>query len=109
MKAPETDDMHLKVALAQTDAAIGDIEGNIATHLEFAARARAESAALVVFPELSLTGYTIRDLNADVAVRADNLPGAYKELLASESRDLDYRRGGRGGFCLPHFQLCFSI
>ena len=37
----------------------GDIEKNVAHHLEFARKAAEQSAQLLVFPELSLTGYEL--------------------------------------------------
>src|ERR687895_1494040 len=52
----------LRVALAQMNATVGDIEGNAAKVREMTARARDEGAALVVFPELALTGYPPEDL-----------------------------------------------
>jgi predicted amidohydrolase len=60
--------MKFKIALAQTDCKVGDVEGNIGRHLETIEKARKEKAQLVVFPELSLTGYTLRDLAWDVAL-----------------------------------------
>jgi predicted amidohydrolase len=47
----------LRIALAQMNAAVGDIEGNAAKVEELAARGRDAGAQLVVFPELTLTGY----------------------------------------------------
>jgi len=38
-----------------------DIEANLETHLEMIAQARAHGCDLLVFPELSLTGYTLSD------------------------------------------------
>jgi NAD+ synthase (glutamine-hydrolysing) len=52
----------LRIALAQIDATVGDIEGNAAKIADWAARARDERASLVVFPELALTGYPPEDL-----------------------------------------------
>ena len=52
----------LRIALAQMNAAVGDIEGNAAKVEELAARARDAGAQLVVFPELTLTGYPPEDL-----------------------------------------------
>lgn len=53
----------LKVALAQVDLAVGDVAGNTARIVEFAARARDDMQAdLVVFPELSVCGYPPEDL-----------------------------------------------
>jgi NAD+ synthase (glutamine-hydrolysing) len=52
----------LRVALAQIDATVGDIEGNAAKIAEWITRARDEGASLVVFPELAVTGYPPEDL-----------------------------------------------
>jgi NAD+ synthase (glutamine-hydrolysing) len=52
----------LKVALAQIDTTVGDLEGNAAKVREGIVRARDEGAQLVVFPELTLTGYPPEDL-----------------------------------------------
>jgi len=60
--------MKCKAAIAQIDCQIGAFERNLKRHLEFIDRAIAEEAKLVVFPELSLTGYTLRDLAWDVAL-----------------------------------------
>lgn len=52
----------LKVALAQINATVGDLEGN-ARLIEAAARqAYVKGARLVATPELSLTGYPPEDL-----------------------------------------------
>jgi len=52
----------LRVALAQINPAVGDIRGNARKISEYTARARDEGAALVVFPELTLSGYPPEDL-----------------------------------------------
>ena len=52
----------LRIALAQVDSTVGDIAGNARTIAERTARARDAGAALVVFPELALTGYPPEDL-----------------------------------------------
>src|ERR671922_2501246 len=52
----------LRVALAQIDTTVGDITGNARKIAERTARAREEGASLVVFPELTLTGYPPEDL-----------------------------------------------
>ena len=53
---------HLKIALAQANSTVGDIDGNIAKLREMRARATALGADLVVFPELFVTGYPPEDL-----------------------------------------------
>jgi NAD+ synthase (glutamine-hydrolysing) len=52
----------MKVALAQTNSTVGDLCGNAKRMLEFTQRASESGANVVVFPELSLTGYPPRDL-----------------------------------------------
>jgi len=49
----------LRIALAQMEAAAGDVSANRATTVDAIRRAGAEGAALVAFPELSLTGYEL--------------------------------------------------
>jgi len=61
-----------KVALAQISCKRGDKEANIQKIEEYTARARQQNAELVIFPELSLTGYTIRDELYDLA---EHVPG----------------------------------
>jgi NAD+ synthase (glutamine-hydrolysing) len=52
----------LRVALAQMNATVGDVDGNAAKIRELMERARGEGADLVVFPELALSGYPPEDL-----------------------------------------------
>src|SRR5499427_6189298 len=53
----------LKIALAQINLLVGDVQGNAARVIESAQRARASLGAdLVLFPELSLSGYPPEDL-----------------------------------------------
>ena len=49
--------MRFLIALAQIRPVLGDVSRNLAQHLEVIARAAEQGAHLVVFPELSLTGY----------------------------------------------------
>jgi predicted amidohydrolase len=59
---------------------LGDVGANLDLHLEALERAREEKAELVVFPELGLTGYTLKDLVPDVAVSPAVSP-LFKKLL----------------------------
>jgi len=52
----------VRVALAQINPTVGDIDGNSAKVSEWIARARSEGADLVVFPELCVPGYPAEDL-----------------------------------------------
>src|SRR4051812_38457159 len=47
----------MKICAAQTKALKGDIEKNLEHHLAFIDSAVSARAALIIFPELSLTGY----------------------------------------------------
>jgi NAD+ synthase (glutamine-hydrolysing) len=52
----------VRIALAQINPTVGDIDANAAKMTEWIGRARAESADLVVFPELCVPGYPAEDL-----------------------------------------------
>lgn len=52
----------LRIALAQINTTVGDLDGNRAKILDYVDRARAQQADLVVFPELAVTGYPPEDL-----------------------------------------------
>lgn len=78
--------MKFKAALAQIDCKVGDLQNNLQHHLGAIEKAREQGAQLIVFPELSLTGYTLRDLAWDLAIdpfedkRLDSLREASKEI-----------------------------
>jgi predicted amidohydrolase len=76
----------IRIAVAQISPRLGDLEANIGLHREWIARARKEGAKLIVFPELSLTGYDLRDLVPDIAIE----PAEAKALepLLEESREI---------------------
>ena len=61
-----------KIALAQVAPALGDVARNLALHEKLAREAASHGAGLVLFPELSLTGYFIKDLVPTVALRRDS-------------------------------------
>ncbi len=52
----------VKVAVAQIDTTIGDFEGNARKIVDLGRRAESEGAAVVLFPELAVTGYPPKDL-----------------------------------------------
>ncbi len=52
----------MRIALAQINTTVGDFASNRGKIVEFARRAAENSAQVVLFPELSLTGYPPRDL-----------------------------------------------
>jgi len=74
------------IAIAQIDSTVGNLEKNIAHHIAFIKKAIAKKAQIVVFPELSLTGYSIKDLNWDLALRAE--PNRYFSELVTLSKKI---------------------
>jgi predicted amidohydrolase len=61
-----------RIALVQISSVLGDVERNVDRHVEWGERALERGADAVIFPELSLTGYTLRDLNFECAVGLDS-------------------------------------
>jgi predicted amidohydrolase len=80
--------MKLSLGLAQISAKLGDVESNLEKHLNYIKQAREQKADLVVFPELSLTGYVLQDLVATVAHRPVEDDPIFRPLLKA-SQDLD--------------------
>ena len=52
----------MKIALGQINPTVGDFSGNAAKIIDYAKRAEAAGAGLILFPELSICGYPPRDL-----------------------------------------------
>jgi predicted amidohydrolase len=64
----------MQVALAQIDCVLGDTDENLRKAKEVVAMARERGVDLIVFPELSLSGYALGELDDDVAIEADSKP-----------------------------------
>ena len=64
-------ELQFTVAVAQVSPRLGDVEANLALYEEQTRAARGAGADVVVFPELSLTGYFLKDMVSTVAVRLD--------------------------------------
>src|SRR3990170_3547002 len=62
----------LRIALAQINPTVGDLEGNTSKILAFLDRAREDAADLVAFPELAITGYPPEDLVLKPSFIRDN-------------------------------------
>lgn len=80
--------MKLTVALAQINTHLGDVETNLDNHLSIIRDAQQSGADLLVFPELSLTGYALQDLVPLVAHRASEDDLIFNSLLEA-SKDID--------------------
>src|SRR5918911_1765092 len=62
----------LRVGLAQIAPVLGDLEKNLDSHRRWSDRAKESGVELLVFPELSLTGYFLKDLVPEVAIGLDS-------------------------------------
>jgi len=80
--------MKLSIALAQMNTHLGDVAANLDKHLSLITEARLSGADLVLFPELSLTGYVLQDLASTVSHQAVPDDPVFKPLLEA-SRNID--------------------
>jgi predicted amidohydrolase len=80
-----------KVAVVQLDARVGDPVANRDIHLRYIDKAIKSKANLIVFPELSLTGYTLRDLAAEQAI--DPLTDRLLDPLKKKSKEISIALG----------------
>jgi NAD+ synthase (glutamine-hydrolysing) len=72
----------LRIALAQVDATVGDLDGNAELIVAWTRRAADRGARVVVFPEMMLTGYPVEDL----ALRASFVEASIATLHAVAAR-----------------------
>jgi predicted amidohydrolase len=75
----------MKIALAQIAPKLGDVEANIDTHLEIIEKARKRKVGLVCFPELGLSGYTLKDLVEEVALDPASDP-RFRKIVAAHRK-----------------------
>ncbi|MEN4013752.1 MAG: nitrilase-related carbon-nitrogen hydrolase [Chloroflexota bacterium] len=80
--------MKLTLALAQINTVLGNPDANLQKHLALAEQARQSGADLLIFPELSLTGYVLQDLTPAVAHRPRQDDPLFRPLLQA-SRQMD--------------------
>ncbi len=78
--------MMITLALAQTAPKLGLLHHNLQEHLRLATQAADQGADLIVFPELSLTGYNLQDLAPTMAITANASDPVFAELLAASQR-----------------------
>ncbi len=78
------------VALAQINVTLGDLETNLTKHLQYVEQAKEAGASLLVFPELSLTGYYLQDITNEIGMSVSPpAPPLQKLLDASRKHDID--------------------
>lgn len=81
--------MKCKLALSQISTVLGDVQANLNKHLQIIDQACKDQVDLLVFPELSLTGYFLQDLVPTVALRPNLTDPVFRKLIeASQKLDL---------------------
>ncbi|MGF1504383.1 MAG: nitrilase-related carbon-nitrogen hydrolase [Anaerolineae bacterium] len=78
----------MHIGLAQISMILGAVETNLEKHMAYIEQARRDAVDLLIFPELSLTGYYLQDLNQQVATHPTPDDPVFKPLLQA-SHDLD--------------------
>ena len=79
----------MKICLAQTNPKVGDLKKNIENHVEIISGAKVQGAELVVFPELSLTGYFLKDSVYDLGINILTGESAVLKPIYKTSEDLN--------------------
>jgi NAD+ synthase (glutamine-hydrolysing) len=72
----------MRIALAQVNSTVGDLDGNCGSVVAWTAKAAAAGARIVVFPEMMLTGYPVEDL----ALRASFVDASIAALDRTAAR-----------------------
>jgi NAD+ synthase (glutamine-hydrolysing) len=80
----------LRIALAQVDSTVGDLEGNGELIVEWTRRAAELGAQVVIFPEMALTGYPVEDL----ALRTSFVEASRDAIHAVATRLAEQGLGG---------------
>ncbi len=79
----------IEICLAQTNPKVGDLKKNIKNHVDIVKKAKGGGARIVVFPELSLTGYFLKDSVYDIGININEAEASVFEPLFKASADLD--------------------
>ena len=76
----------IRLALAQINSVVGDIEGNYKKIVDFIQKAKEQEVDIIAFPELALTGYPPEDLLLKPSFINKNLE--YIQKIADYSKDI---------------------
>lgn len=84
----------LTIGLAQINTKLGDVRANLDKHLAYIDDAAKQGVDLLIFPELSLTGYVLQDLAPTMATHPTPDDVVFSQLLAaSRARNIDLMVG----------------
>lgn len=92
--------MRLRIGIAQVDCTLGDLGANFERHRRMIRQARDAGVEVLVFPELSLTGYALGERTVDVALPRNGGWLAELAALAPEmSVTVGFVEEGSGARC----------
>ena len=95
--------MDCRVRIAQIDTTLGNWMANVESHAEWIRAAIEDGIDLIVFPELSLTGYFLKDQTSEVALTRE--APEFQAAARVFAPDLDRRRLRRAGARRARVQL----
>jgi len=81
----------MKIGIAQISPHLGNVKRNFELHLDYIEKARKNKVDILIFPELSLTGYNLKDLVEEVAIIPIN--DSYFRKFKSLSRNISFVLG----------------
>lgn len=88
----------MRITLAQVDVTLGDIDANVERASQIITQACQEGSELIVFPELHLSGYSVGEVDSDLALRPND---ERLEWLAKQAGNaglvLAFPEAGSGG------------
>lgn len=79
----------IKICLAQISPMTGDLKKNINNHLEIISAVKDKGVSLVIFPELSLTGYFLKDSIYDIGININSDESAILKPVYKTTKDMD--------------------
>lgn len=98
--------MKIKIGLAQINPKLGDVATNLTRHLAVIEQAAGQDIQLLMFPELSLTGYYLQDMVYEVAHHPTAEDPVFGTLLdATREYDLDLTVGFVEEDCRHRFYI----
>lgn len=74
----------IRIALAQINPIVGDLQGNVKKIISYIKNARALKAEIIAFPELAVTGYPPEDLVLKPQFIKDNIDALNEVITASD-------------------------
>ena len=95
----------MKIAAAQIDCAVGDVAANVQKMRDYCTRARESGAELIVFPEMSDTGYVMRVIREQASTWSSGPVAELQEIARSLSLAIVAGVSERDGECIYNAQV----